>query len=139
MFGSKNDFFKQDHITLRKARADLIALLRIKGRTREDVEEYLKAYDYFVVNPEEFDGATIVKDLVDVKTNKGCYLDSDAMLHDYEYIKGANKNFTKKWKSDKKYIIGMEKNGKGVRITRFVILTLTGILFVPYKHIIDLV
>jgi hypothetical protein len=54
------------------------------------------------------------------------------MVHDYEYIKGANRNFIKKWKADLRYIKNMEKNGKGIRIFRLFLLTITGIIFVPY-------
>lgn len=134
MFGSRNNFFFQDLVILKKARTDLERLLLIKKRSKTDIQQYLKAFDYFVVNPKDYDGATIVKDLVDIRTSSG-YLDSDAMLHDYEYLMGANLNFIKKWKSDKKYTIGMEKNGKGVRIVRMIILTIIGVFFVPYKYI----
>ncbi len=136
MFGSKNDFFKQSPVVLNKARVDLVQVLKIKGRSSRDIEEYLVAYDFFVNNPNRFDGATIVKDLVDVRTEKG-YLDADAMLHDYEYIMGANKNFVKKWKSDWKYFKGMERNGKGLRVPRLILLTITGLIFIPYKLIVE--
>lgn len=131
MFGSKNTFFEQTDLQLKYAGTDLAKLLQIKGRSLGEIKEYMQAYKFFKLNPERYDGATIVKDLVDVRSN-GKYLDADAMLHDFEYIQGANVNFKKKWKADVKYIKNMEKNGKGVRITRFVLLTITGVLFVPY-------
>ena len=84
----------------------------------------------FVEHPTEFDGATIVKDLVDIGE-----LDLDAMVHDYDYINGANRNFIKKWKADIKYIKNMERNGKGIRIFRLLLLTIIGIIFVPYCFI----
>ena len=62
-------------------------------------------------------------------------LDLDAMVHDYEYINGANRNFIKKWNADIRYIKNMEANGKGIRVFRFLILTLLGIFFVPYCYI----
>ena len=80
-------------------------------------------------NPSKFDGATIVKDLVDIEE-----LDLDAMVHDYEYLNGANRSFIKKWKADIKYIKNMERNGKGIRVFRFLMLTLLGIFFVPYCY-----
>ena len=80
-----------------------------------------------MTHPSEFDGATIVKDLVDIEE-----LDLDAMVHDYEYINGANRNFIKKWKADIKYIKNMERNGKGIRVFRLLLLTIIGIIFVPY-------
>ena len=99
----------------------------LKGRKSHEISEYLKAFDYFVEHPTEFDGATIVKDLVDIGE-----LDLDAMVHDYDYIHGANRNFVKKWKADIKYIKNMERNGKGIRIFRLLLLTIIGIIFVPY-------
>lgn len=133
MFGSKNKFFYQDVKTLSKLRYKLITLLKIKGRKRSEIKDYLKAYTYFIINPSKFDGATIVKDLVDVRNGK-YYLDADAMLHDYEYIVGANRNYIKKWKSDYKYVfVNMERNGKGVRVTRFLILTILGSFYPLYK------
>ena len=42
---------------------------------------YLQAYDYFVQNPNEFDGATLTEDMPDIPN-----LDLDAMLHDYLYV-----------------------------------------------------
>lgn len=134
MLGSRNNFFNQSFEVLSICRIDLKRLLKIKERSQSSIDEYLDAYDFFVINPFQFDGATIVKDLVDVRKNSN-YLDCDAMLHDYEYINGANKSFIKKWKSDMKYIKNMEYNGKGIRILRFIILTLVGIVFVPYKYI----
>ena len=83
-----------------------------------------------MTHPSEFDGATIVKDLVDIEE-----LDLDAMVHDYEYINGANRSFIKKWNADIRYIKNMEANGKGIRVFRFFILTLLGIFFVPYCYI----
>ena len=135
MFGSSNDFFKQDKVILLKLRGALHKLLAIKGRSDEDIEDYLRAFDFFTDNPKEYDGATLVKDLVDIRYN-GEYLDADAMLHDYEYIfEGANKSFVLKWGADLKYIKNMEKNGKGIRVPRMVLLTVLGILFVPYVWI----
>ena len=69
----------------------------------------------------------MVKDLVDMGE-----LDLDAMVHDYDDIHGANRNFIKKWKADIKYIKNMERNGKGIRVFRLLLLTIIGIVFVPY-------
>ena len=59
----------------------------------------------------------------------------DAMVHDYDYLHGANRNFIKKWKADIKYIKNMERNGKGIRVFRLLLLTIIGIIFVPYCFI----
>lgn len=132
MFWSRNSFFKQQSNILKNAHDNMVVLLNIKGRSLNDISEYSKAFHYFVKNPNEFDGATIVKDLVDVRTEGG-YLDADAMLHDYEYIYGSNSNFKKKWSSDWKYLKFMELNGKGIRVIRFLVLTIAGLILVPYN------
>ena len=132
MFGSKNDFFKQSIKQLTRARNDVKELLSLKDRSQKDISKYIQAFDYFVCSPNDYDGATIVKDLVDVRYGN-MYLDLDAMLHDFEYIMGANKSFRKKWRSDIDYIKNMELNGKGIRVFRFALLTLIGVVFVPYS------
>ena len=134
MFWSKNDFFKQTKEELILARAKVVDLLKIKGVNDEVIDKYLSAYNFFMVYPEKFDGATIVKDLVDVRQGK-YYLDLNSCKHDFDYIKGANRNFIKKWKADLKYIKEMEQLGKGVRVFRLLLLTLTGIVLVPYINI----
>ena len=127
MFWSRDYTFYNDKETLEKYRKYLKVLLYIKGRDIKDIQEYLNAYNYFITHPSEFDGATIVKDLVDFGE-----LDLDAMVHDYDYLHGANRNFIKKWKADIKYIKNMERNGKGIRVFRLLLLTIIGIIFVPY-------
>ena len=127
MFWSKDNTFNKTKNDLNNLRINVETILYLKGRKSHEISEYLKAFDYFVEHPTEFDGATIVKDLEDIKG-----LDLDAMVHDYDYIHGANRNFIKKWKADLKYIKNMEKNGKGIRVFRLFLLTLIGIIFVPY-------
>ena len=127
MFWSKDNTFKKSKQELNILRKNIKAYLHIKERKMSDITDYLNAFDYFIGHPNEFDGATIVKDLVDIGE-----LDLDAMVHDYDYIHGANRNFIKKWKADIKYIKNMERNGKGIRIFRLFLLTITGIIFVPY-------
>jgi hypothetical protein len=56
--------------------------LVMKGYDHHETALYLQAFDFFCQNPTEFDGATIVKDLVDLNG-----LDLDAMLHDFQYTK----------------------------------------------------
>ena len=127
MFWSKDDTFKKSKTELDILRKNVKAYLNIKERKMSDISDYLNAFDYFTVHSDKFDGATIVKDLVDIGE-----LDLDAMVHDYDYINGANRNFIKKWKADIKYIKNMERNGKGIRVFRLLLLTIIGIVFVPY-------
>ena len=130
MFWSKDDTFKKAKQELDILRKNVKAYLHIKERNISDISDYLNAFDYFTVHSDKFDGATIVKDLVDIGE-----LDLDAMVHDYDYINGANRNFIKKWKADIKYIKNMERNGKGIRVFRLLLLTIIGIVFVPYCFI----
>lgn len=131
MFWSRNDFFKKTPSQLAYYRKEVFEYLRIKGYSFKEIEVYLKAYDYFCNNPTRFDGATIVKDLIDIPG-----LDLDAMLHDYMYITyGIAANFYTKWKADWLYAKGQERKGKGQysAFSRFIGLTITGIVFVPYS------
>jgi hypothetical protein len=56
--------------------------------------QYIKAFDY-LGKPDDFDGATIVKDLMDVP---GIDL---TLLHDYHYgVCNAGVNLKMKWQAD---------------------------------------
>lgn len=132
MLGSKNHFFKQ-RLTIRaEKRRDVNSLLKIKGYNDDQIEVYLKAYDYFCDNPHKYDGATIVKDLCDIPG-----LDLDAMLHDYHYVVyNIAANFYTKWKADWLFSKGQERKGKGIHspYTRLIGLTIISIGFVPYTN-----
>lgn len=111
MFWSKSDFFKQNIETLIKKRKEVIFLLDAKEISSK---YYLSAFDYFVINPTEFDGATIVKDLKDIKG-----LDLSAMVHDYQYIVELTKYKGISWlkvktRMDWNYGRSMELLGKGI-------------------------
>ena len=127
MFWSRDDTFKKSKTELDILRKNLKAYLHIIERKISDISDYLNAFDYFTVHSDKFDGATIVKDLVDIGE-----LDLDAMVHDYDYLHGANRSFIKKWNADIRYIKNMEANGKGIRVFRLLLLTIIGIVFVPY-------
>lgn len=130
MLGSKNKFFKQDLSTLEFKRSDVYALLRIKGYDEEQISIYLKAFNFFIEHKEDYDGATIVKDLCDIPD-----LDLDAMLHDYHYFKyNVAKSFITKQLADWIYAKGQEKKGKGSysSFSRYLILAVIGIIWVPY-------
>lgn len=124
---SKSDFFKQDRETLADYRYQLRMMLKYKGRNESEIDLYIEAYDFFCRFTTKFDGATIVKDLCDLPK-----LDLDAMVHDYECLIGANRNFIKWFKSAWSYFENMRKNGKGNQIFRFVLVSLVGLIFVPY-------
>ena len=87
-------------------------LCRVKGI---DPRPFVVAYKYFENNPHRYDGATIVKDLVDCNG-----IDLSAMRHDFEYIRILSQKFCIldwiKYKilSDLRYGKNMERFGKGV-------------------------
>jgi hypothetical protein len=135
MFWSRDYTFFKSKEDLDKIKIDMVKLLKIKDRSTEDINKYKIAFEYFRSHPHEFDGATVVKDLSDLKG-----LDLDALVHDYDYIKGANRNFIKKWKADLKYIKNMELQGKGIRVFRLFMLTIPiGIVFVAISYFKNLI
>ena len=127
---SKSDFFLQDRETLAKKRHQIIMVLRFKGLNTAEINKFTEAYDYFRNNPKKFDGATIVKDLHDIKG-----LDLKAMLHDYECLMGANSSFKLWYKSAYDYYLNHFKLSNGNQILRFLGLCVLGIFFVPYCKI----
>jgi len=130
MLGSKSTYFHQSKEHIFESRKNVFLFLDLKGYVPNEIFVYIKAFDYFCKNPTQFDGATIVKDLQDIP-----HLDLDAMLHDYHYLNyGVGANFVTKWKSDWIYAKGNERKGKGQysAFSRFIVLTIAGIGFVPY-------
>ncbi|MFM1776346.1 MAG: hypothetical protein RJA53_1956, partial [Bacteroidota bacterium] len=110
MFGSINIYFRQSPEALIKGKKEVMYYLASKGYNDNQIKLYLDAYDYFVVNPTDFDGATLVKDFYDIPG-----LDLDAMLHDYHYIRyNVATNFKYKKMADKLFLVGMLKKGKNI-------------------------
>ena len=126
---SRSEFFKQDEFILDVYRDKLIQLLKIKNRTEADISHYVKAFDFFCRYTTKYDGATFVKDLYDIPK-----LDADSMVHDYDCLVGANRNYKKWFKSAWVYYENMRINGKGNRPFRLVGLCLIGFFYVPYCY-----
>jgi len=124
---SKSNFFLKDNYDLELYRDTMYKLLQYKGRNIVERHKYLDAYDFFCKFTTKYDGATFVKDLHDLPG-----LDLDAMLHDYECLIGANRNYKLWYKSVWNYYENMRKNGKGNQIIRAVGLCVIGLFFVPY-------
>lgn len=132
MLGSTSTYFQQPKIVLRSKREDVENLLAIKGYSRNEINCYLKAYDFFCNNNKAFDGATIVKDLFDIPN-----LDLDAMLHDYHYIfLNTGASLHSKWLADYIYFKGNIRKGKGQynAYSRLVGLCMISVVFVPYRY-----
>lgn len=133
MLGSVSHYFEQDKTTLAQCRDKVIQYLILKGYELLGIAIYLKAFDYFVENPHDFDGATLVKDLCDLPG-----IDLDAMAHDFWYIKyNVASSIGLKWKADFLYSKGNERKGKGLysAYSRFAGLTLVGIGFIPFARL----
>ena len=111
MFWSRSKFFHSSEATLARHRVEVEKLCEYKG---VDPSRPLEAYDFFVYNKTEFDGATLVKDLCDIRL-----LDLSAMRHDFEYLVNLSRLKGFKWlaykiKVDWQYGRDMELFGKGI-------------------------
>lgn len=109
IFGKPKHFYMPKEYLVR-CRADIVLYLELKD---QNVDYYIEAYDYFLDHPTEYDGATIVKDLIDV------YIDLPAMRHDYDYVVNLKKYKGLKWivkklTYDFDYGKNIEKMGKGI-------------------------
>jgi len=131
MLGSKSSFFNQTPRTLQRKRKYVIELLNLKGRSLNEINHYVTAYDFFCKFTNKFDGATTVKDLHDIPN-----LDLDAMVHDYECLIGANRNYKLWYASAWNYYENMRKQGKGNQVVRLLKLWVVGIIFVPYCYLL---
>lgn len=128
---SKSTVFERSTEELDTLESDLIKLLSLKKRTTQDIQLYKDAFLFFRHYTTKFDGATIAKDLEDLPK-----LDADAVVHDYECLIGANRNYIKWFKAAWRYFENMRKNGKGNQIFRLLLLFIVGIFFVPYCYLI---
>jgi hypothetical protein len=103
----------------------------LKGYSYPQILVYIRAYDFFCFNPFQYDGATLVKDLMDIPG-----LDLDAMLHDYNYIKyNAGVNLGIKLRADWLIAKEGERKGKGIysSYSKFIGLTISTVVFTPYS------
>lgn len=94
---------------------------------------FVEAYDYFMKNPSQFDGATIVKDIPTINA-----LDAPAMLHDYQYIQidfWTRRGFVQKIQCDWSYGRNMEQLGvlPIIAYTRAVLLIVSTPLYYIYR------
>jgi hypothetical protein len=136
MFWSKSDFFKQTPFDLQREKQNIVSLLEIRD-LKHIISGFLEAYDYFVANPTEYDGATIVKDLHDIKG-----LDLSAMMHDFNYIVELPNYRGFSWlkakiKFDWLYGKNMEMLGKGITIpySRSIGLIISTPIYWVYKKV----
>ena len=96
-------FFYQSLETLIKKQNLMVSLLEDFNFAKHEIDDFVKSYNYFIANPSNFDGATIVADIYFI--NK---LDVCAMLHDWQYLTKAM-DFNSKLKHDWRYCQNMRK------------------------------
>lgn len=134
LFSSSNNFFRSDLKILSENRKRVDLYLQLKNYDLSDRMIYLRAYDYFSANPDDFDGATMTEDLPDIDD-----LELAAMLHDYLYIfYQSSSSFRYTWLADKLIRSEMRRMNKSSWNTgaRFVLLILKTPFFVPYTRLI---
>lgn len=101
---SKSTYFQQDREKLADDRFLLTLVLKNKGFTQSEINQFLSAFNAFKNFPSvfKFDGATIVGDSYTING-----LSATAMLHDYDCIIADNSNFVNylndRLLADKKY------------------------------------
>ena len=134
LFSSSNNFFHQEDHFIFQGKSEMDIILQLWGYELSERGPYRHAYDYFVKNPEQFDGATMTEELCDIP-----WLDLDAMLHDYLYV-GLNASASLKymWKADKLLRQEMRRKGKSSWNTgyRFTMLVLKTPFFLPWCWLI---
>ena len=132
---SKNFFFFQSKEDLAICREMLITAYRSYGRSLDAINSVLKAYDYYCVNPNNYDGSTIVRDLFDIKY-KGNRLCGSSLEHDYIWqVFKANLNWIKNYKSNYKFYNSLLSNGKPAMVGWLIGLHIIGTFYVPYMYL----
>lgn len=133
LFNSTNNYFRQEASVLQANRSKVKYYFEeIKAYEPHQTQIYLKAYDYFVAFPEDFDGATMTEDLNDIPG-----LELAAMLHDYLYVNfNASGNIRNRLLADKLFRSEMKRMGKSTWNTgaRFVLLLFIFLPHMVYSH-----
>lgn len=134
LFASSSNFFHEQYSVIVEGKKNMDAMLQIWGYEPSERIHYQNAFDYFVRNPEHYDGASMTEDLYDIPG-----LDIDAMLHDYLYVgMNASANLKFMWLADKLIRSEMRRRGKSSWNTgyRFVALVLKTPFFLPWCYFV---
>jgi len=78
---SKNDFFYQDEDIIRKKLDIILSLWQDFGFTVYDEIKLRLAFEYFIKNPNEYNGTSIINDMWLIRG-----LEPESVIHDYEDI-----------------------------------------------------
>jgi len=128
------NFFNESLEILLYKRNLLIQVLTDYEFSENSILNFLEAFDYFIVFPGKFDGATIVRDSYLIKE-----LDLCAMVHDYMYVKyNLPVNFKHKIKADIFYCKLLRKfniSWWSVWVVRFLGLLISTPFYGLYKKV----
>ena len=78
---SRNDFFFQSEIIIRNKLKLILDVWNDLGYSEYDKARLKIAFEYFIVNPKEYNGTSIIADQWLIKG-----LEPDSVIHDYDFI-----------------------------------------------------
>lgn len=129
-----SSFFKKQYWELLEKKLILIYLLNDFNFNKYEVNNFVKAFEFFEEFPDKFDGATVVRDFYILNG-----LDVCAMIHDYMYVKyNLPVNFLNKIKADYiycKYLRKFNISWWSVWAVRFCGLVASSPIYAVYKKV----
>lgn len=99
---SKSDFFHQKKEVLQKKLETIVFLYIDFGFTNEEIEKLKEAYNYFIDNPFEYNGTSVINDRYMIQG-----FEPQSVVHDFDYI--FAKNFIDLVKSNYNYSNSLRK------------------------------
>lgn len=78
---SKNTFFFQSESEIRNKLKFIIDIWEDFGATKYDLVKLRLAFSYFMKNPKEYNGSSVINDFWMIKG-----LEPESVIHDYDYI-----------------------------------------------------
>ena len=82
---SKNDFFFQSEIIVRNKLKFILDILNDFEFSKYDEVRLRIAFEYFIKNPKEYNGTSVIADFWLIKG-----LEPESVIHDYDYIMATN-------------------------------------------------
>lgn len=78
---SRNDFFFQSEIIIRNKLKFILDIWEDFGYSKYDKARLRIAFEYFITNPKEYNGTSVIADQWLIKG-----LEPESVIHDYDYI-----------------------------------------------------
>lgn len=127
---SKNYFFYQDESVIREKIEFVILIWKDFGFESYDEMKLRTASDYFIKNPKEYNGTSVVNDFWLIRG-----LEPESVIHDYDYI--TAKSLKDLLKSNKEYCKRLRKrNAQWLYVWGFIYCGLNTVsLFKSIKYI----